>query len=94
MELEMENIESKKLEHGNVKSENRQNGKDRLYQVSFRLTKEKLKFLKCYALDKDTNVNKFFNGIIDKMMANEVKRVKQIDPENKSNLFEPGSNIQ
>ena len=90
----MENIESKKSEYSNTKSENKQNRKDRLYQVSFRLTKEKLKFLKCYVLDKDTNVNKFFNGVIDKMMANEVKRVRQVDPENKSTSFEPNPNNQ
>jgi len=100
----MENQDVKKSETKDDK-----NKKAVLPQISFRVSKEKLKFIKCLMIDKDTNVNKYFNEFIDKLMAlsnkekhknmvNENKKQNEIisplGDENKSNLFGPGSNIQ
>lgn len=85
------------------------NKKVALSQISFRVSKEKLKFIKCLMIDKDTNVNKYFNEFVDRLMAlsnkeknknsvNENKKqdeiINPLADENKSISFEPGSNNQ
>ncbi|WP_345798188.1 hypothetical protein [Castellaniella sp. MT123] len=80
-----------------------------LSQISFRVSKEKLKFIKCLMIDKDTNVNKYFNEFVDRLMAlsnkeksknavNENKKqdeiINPLADGNKSNSFERSDNIQ
>jgi len=80
-----------------------------LSQISFRVSKEKLKFIKCLMIDKDTNVNKYFNEFVDRLMAlSNKEKHKIVESENKkqheiinplidgnkSNSFERLDNIQ
>ncbi|MGE4452169.1 hypothetical protein [Castellaniella sp.] len=90
----MENIESKKPESGNDKSQKLKSEKVVLCQVSFRVTKEKLKFLKCHMIDKDTSINKFFNDLVDKMMTlAEKENIKKASID-KPGSFDGASDIQ
>lgn len=68
-ELNMENLEIKKLAIRNGESE-----KAKSYQLSFRVTKEKLKFLKCYLIENERTANDFFNEMIDRLMSNEERK--------------------
>lgn len=99
------------MESQDVKKPEVKDGKNKkavLSQVSFRVSKEKLKFIKCLMIDKDTNVNKYFNEFVDKLMAlsnkeknknvvNENKKqdeiINPLADGNKPNSFERSNNF-